>query len=38
MTLEFKERNMLKPNERQYLLWATYPDYYLDEDIMHEIQ
>jgi len=33
-----KEEDMLEPNERLYRLWVTRPDYYLDEDVMHEIQ
>ncbi|MEI6103000.1 MAG: tetratricopeptide repeat protein [Methanothrix sp.] len=27
-----KEEEMLEPNARQYWLWVTRPDYYLDED------
>ena len=26
------EKDMLKPNERQYWLWVTRPEYYLDDD------
>jgi hypothetical protein len=36
--LRSTEEGMIEPKERQYWLWVTRPDYYLDEDVMHEIQ
>jgi len=31
-TLKPKEEDMLEPNERQYWLWVTRPEYYLDDN------